>query len=104
MGKHGLRMGCFVAVVLFFVGCTQEFDAVRIQEYERNRLASSASTEAAGHRQILANEVVLDIRYIKDSRTSLCFAYRWGGDLHGGPSLATVPCEAIPAHLLTVAW
>lgn len=54
--------------------------------------------------QDTANDVVGSIQYIKDPRTGLCFAYFWGGNgLYGGPALATVPCEAIPTQLLTIA-
>ena len=49
-----------------------------------------------------ANEVVAALVYIKDPRTNLCFASYWGGDNNeGGPALAAVPCESIPAALLT---
>lgn len=39
------------------------------------------------------------IHYYKDNRTNLCFAYWWGGNLHGGPALTNVPCEQVE-HLL----
>ncbi|MDP3769705.1 MAG: hypothetical protein U1A23_04915 [Candidatus Sungbacteria bacterium] len=53
--------------------------------------------------QVKANKMVRSIQYVKDARTDwpLCFAYYWGGGYDGGPALATVPCEAIPSHLLT---
>src|SRR5260370_41991665 len=47
-------------------------------------------------------ELIGSIRYLKDSRTNNCFAYYWGGLANGGPALAAVPCESIPAELLTV--
>lgn len=37
---------------------------------------------------------ILDVWYIKDPRTNICFAYNRG--------LATVPCEAIPSDMLAV--
>lgn len=39
------------------------------------------------------------LRYVRDSRTAQCFAFMFTG-YHGGPALATVPCEAVPANLL----
>ncbi len=50
--------------------------------------------------QLQTNHVVSEIQYIKDPRTDLCFAYSWIGK---GKTMATVPCEAIPENLLTVA-
>jgi hypothetical protein len=46
--------------------------------------------------------LIASIRYLKDSRTNACFAYYWGGEANGGPALSEVPCESIPAELLTV--
>ena len=51
------------------------------------------------HLQNTANWVVKEMLYIKDPRTNICFAYY----RRKGPTLATVPCEAIPPHLLGVA-
>lgn len=56
-------------------------------------------TQHAQRLQTNANDVVDNIQYVKDTRTGLCFTYYWGSGL----ALATVPCEAIPSHLLTVA-
>jgi len=44
--------------------------------------------------------VLQEIRYIKDPRTGICFAYRWGLPIFDGPSLAlaTVPCEAVASQ------
>lgn len=53
-----------------------------------------------------ANEVLDSVNYLKDGRTNSCFAYYWSNDLNsGGPSLtlATVPCESIPANILVTA-
>lgn len=83
----------FVAVLAFLTtGCEKQGAAKAREEAQRmQRLQENA------------NEVVVNIQYIKDPRTGLCFAYYWGGAANGGPALATVPCEAIPPHLLTVA-
>lgn len=44
------------------------------------------------------------LMYIKDPRANICFAFTWGGSAaDGGPVLATVPCESIPAEMLYVA-
>ena len=53
--------------------------------------------------QGLADEVVNKMFYIKDPRTSLCYAYYWGGLANGGPALATVPESSIPTNLLWTA-
>jgi uncharacterized membrane protein len=50
-----------------------------------------------------AEEVVSDLRYVKDERTGICFAYTWVGNYRGGPALTAVPCEQIPPNLLVVA-
>ena len=68
-------------------------EAVRAQE----------EVQRVQYLQSKANEVVSGIEYIKDTRTGLCFAYWWGGLYSHGKSIATVPCEAIPSNLLTVA-
>ncbi len=48
------------------------------------------------------NEIVSGLQYVKDPRTNLCFAY-YLGVVQGGLVLTTVPCDAIPPELLTVA-
>ena len=45
--------------------------------------------------------IIASIRYLKDTRTNACFAYYWGGEANGGPALAAVGCDSIPAELLT---
>lgn len=48
-----------------------------------------------------ADYVVENIRYVKDIRTNLCFAYYWDGRDNGGRLVLTlVPCEAVPPQLL----
>jgi hypothetical protein len=81
-----------MVLALFVAGC-ENSEVVRTREEDQRvqRLQSDA------------NKVVGMIQYIKDLRTGLCFAYFWGGVDNGGPALATVPCEAIPPKLLTVA-
>lgn len=68
------------------------------------KMPEEAQAEETGHAQRLlqntANQIVNNIWYVKDPRTNLCFAYCYYLD---GMALATVPCEAIPPHLLTVA-
>lgn len=92
MKKQILAVTCVVALAFFATGC-EKSEAVRAQE----------ESQRVQRLQGNANEVVGSIQYIKDTRTGLCFAYYWGGMANGGPALATVPCEAIPAELLTVA-
>lgn len=93
MGKRVFRLGLLM-VVAFFASCQDE--------HVRNRLEGPTNEEVLDPAQNRAEVIVREIRYIKDASTNLCFAYYWGGSFHGGPSLATVPCEAIPPHLLTV--
>ncbi len=78
-----------VVLALFTIGC-EKSEAVRAQEWNQRM-------------QVIVNDVVSRIQYIKDTRTGQCFAYYWGGLGDGGPALATVPCEAIPSQLLTIA-
>jgi len=79
---------CVVVLALFVAGCQ-----VRAQEEDQR----------VQYLQARANKVVDNIQYIKDTRTGLCFAYYWGGTTTDGSALASVPCEAIPPELLTVA-
>ena len=89
----------FIALVVglaIIIGCglTTTPEDVRTQE-EKNHVIKLQDT---------ANSVVRHIQYIKDPRTDICFAYHfWPGGLDGIPSIATVPCEAIPPDLLTTA-
>lgn len=94
MYKRLFQSGVLALVLgVSLVGCTEK-EGVTDQN-----LALLGTME----RQQMVNSIVWSIGYIKDPRTNLCFAYRWGGDARGGPSLATVPCEVIPQRLLTVA-
>lgn len=52
-------------------------------------------------RQDDAELVVRGIKYLKDSRTGLCFAHNYA-DVLRDHSFATVPCENIPSELLNV--
>lgn len=48
----------------------------------------------------LSDSVVSEPQYLRHDATGLCFAIVWGGGFNGGPAMAHVPCEAIPAELL----
>ena len=91
--KQTLRVVSIIVLVLFINGCGW------VDEQEK----AAREWIQVEQLQPVANEVVSEIQYIKDRRTGLCFAYHWRGSMYGGPALATVPCEAIPAELLTVA-
>ncbi|MDO8463145.1 MAG: hypothetical protein Q7S96_02650 [bacterium] len=70
-----------VMLALFAVGCDTRSQKDRLREWEKEQ----------------GNLVVANMHYIQDARTGLCFAHvfrEW--------SLATVPCEAVPSHLLLV--
>ena len=93
--KRVPAMLCVAILALLVTGC----------QVPENILAQRRAQEAAKQVQetkYWANRAVDSIQYMKDPRTSLCFAYRWGTNSHDGPSLAlaTVPCEAIPPELL----
>lgn len=84
--KQIIVVTCVVVLAFFTTGC------------ERSKTVRAQQDES----QSTANRVVRNIQYIKDPRTGLCFAYYYGGSA-GGSGLTTVPCEAIPPELLTVA-
>lgn len=65
---------------------------------------SEAEKQEEGEKlpQRRADIAVGQIRYIKDPRTGICFAYVWGGDLNGVQALATVPEDKIPPDLLRI--
>ena len=88
--KQILAVVCAAVLAFFATGC-EKSEVVRAWE----------ENQQAQRDQANANDVVGSIHYIKDSRTGLCFAHRDGPS--GGMSLATVPCEAIPLQLLTIA-
>lgn len=88
--KQILAVICVVVLAFFATGC-EKSEVLHAQE----------ENQRAQRLQADANKVVVEIQYIKDPRTGLCFAYMSG--LSGGMALATVPCEAIPPQLLTVA-
>jgi hypothetical protein len=43
---------------------------------------------------------VQNMFYFRDPRTNLCFAYMRSEDDHGGPGMASVPCETVAPFLL----
>jgi len=46
-----------------------------------------------------ASFVADSLLYDRDSRTGLCFAFRWLGVGRGGMAVTNVPCEAVPESL-----
>ncbi len=46
-----------------------------------------------------SNHIIQNIRYVKDNRTNICFAFY---QIATGPALAAVPCENIPSEMLAV--
>ncbi len=62
-------------------------------------LLASCQTDNTKPSEAGLNDVVEKIRYVKDSRTGLCFAVVMGfnGHLSSIPSIATVPCEVMRA-------
>ena len=94
--KQTLAVMCAVIALFASAGCGNE-DPAQARAAEEAQRAQTIQSEA--------NEVLHSIRYMKDPRTGLCFAYRWGARVFDGPSLtlAPVPCESISPELLTVA-
>jgi len=92
MKEQILAVTSVVVLAFFATGC-EKSEAVRAQE---------ESLRAQQLRAITKN-VIDTILYIKDDRTGLCFAYHVHGVNNIRESIATVPCEAIPPKLLTVA-
>lgn len=59
--------------------------------------------KAVQDQQHLAKRVIESIRYVKDERTGLCFAYPYYGLPDRRPeSITVVPCDSIPPELLVV--
>lgn len=81
----------FVAVFTLWLGCKQlpkEEECVRKENILRQQTADRFNGEVV---------------YMKDARTNLCFAFYRSGRNFAGPTFVTVPCDAIPLELLTVA-
>ena len=76
----------FIALVCLLAGgCSDSGVKAQVNQFKQHQ-----------RRQERANQVVNDILYIKDPRTSICYAYYWNG-------LATVPIASIPTNLLFIA-
>ena len=89
--KQILAAICITIFVFLASGCAESEETL-----------ASDKAEKAERLRNHTKEVLSNTHYIKDARTGLCFAYHWGGMVNGGPSLATVPCGAIPPHLFVV--
>lgn len=95
----------FVAVFLSVIISSIIVLIITTQQKKTPEQILAREVEERAQLQADADKVLSEIRYMKDSRTGLCFAYRWGRISHDGPSLtlAPVPCECISADLITVA-
>lgn len=93
--KRILALIMVAVVALFAITACGNSKAYRKQQELQEK-------EQAQYLQGQANRIVQGIQYIKDERTSVCFAYYFAHYTDGGPALATVPCEAIPPRLLWV--
>lgn len=84
-------MNKLLLVVLLFtsLSCSKETAEQAQQENLARRLGYNANYN--GFSQEYPTQTSL--HYFHDPRTDLCFASFWGGDWHGGPSLATVDCS-----------
>lgn len=57
-------------------------------------------TEVRAERLRIEANVAGRLKYVRDPRTGICFAYMWEGcHNQGGPALATVPCDKVE-HLM----
>ena len=90
---------CILIFVLLLGGCKEIFD-----EAERERAVKYRKQAQEQAKEIFSvgkhTGGSSGLYYIQDSRTGICFAYAWVGSGRGGPSLATVPCEKVPADLM----
>lgn len=77
---------------LLSFGCKQSPEAAQAERAEQKQRT-----------QATVNEVIGSITYMKDPRTSICYAYYWGGTANGGPALAVVPSQSVPTNLLWIA-
>lgn len=68
--------------------------AIAVPSFLRNRYENDP--DFAQKKQ---DRIIKEIRYIRDDRTGLCFAYYWGGSYHGGPALTEVPCDRVSKFL-----
>ncbi len=91
------RLTMVVALITILLSGCNKFEEAKQNQIRTRDVSNEEFVEQSG------KGLVAHLHYFKDSRTSLCFAYTWGGDSHGGPALTSVPCEAIPKNLLSVA-
>ena len=48
----------------------------------------------------MSNSIGAEMIFFRHPRADLCFAYYWGGGVHGGPTLTTVPCDKVERLLV----
>ncbi len=97
-----LGLSCLVIVVVSYV--LERPNVSDAMERGRIALTGQNKAEQETQKQVEADQIIhkrLGIRYIKDSRTGICFAVC--GEYLSELSIATVPCEKIPPELLTTA-
>ena len=83
--KQVILIMCTI-LIFFTIGCNKV-------EEEKERLRNT---------QIFVNDIISEIKYIKDKRTDLYFAYLWDGSGSGGPALAAIPRDSISPRLLAM--
>ena len=67
---------------------------------EVNRIIS---TTTDGQKESFFFPDIQRMVYFRDPRVGLCFAYMRINDYHGGPGMASVPCDAVSQFLLNPA-
>lgn len=110
--REGLRK-LLTTVVVFFLGlmvvcgllggCSQSASGGTPLTPEQRYVQEQAAWKQRQGK--VADQVAERMLYFRDLRTGLCFSYFWeerhnGSTYSGGPALATVPCESIPASML----
>lgn len=75
----------FVCVMICFCGCESREEArMRVDQENQNETLF----------------FVKHLKYVKDTRTGICYAYEW--NFRYTPVFATVSCEKIPPELLII--
>ncbi len=93
-------MKMLLALMFIVVGATSLIGCAK--DYKPEEIAANQAQDAQDLEEYYkqnARSIQGTIRYTKDRRTNLCFAFH--RDIHQyGTAVSNVPCDAIPADLL----
>lgn len=86
-----VAMACVLFVAIFVTGCGSS-----------GPTPEEKTLEKAKDNQETASKLVSHLIYVKDQRTNNCFAHysRWSYGGYYISTIATIPCESVPTHLL----